>query len=210
MRALLPIAALLCLTLIAPAAAEDAQTVDTKLLMAAGPLAEKTLGDPNAPVTIVEYASLTCPHCGKFHRTVFPTLKSKYIDTGKVYFVLREFPLDQLALAAAMVARCAPESDYFAVIDAMFIEQDDWAYVDNPGKALLDLVAPYGFTDASFRACLGDDKLVQNIVAVEKGGDGFGVKGTPAFFINGTLHGGEMTVEQIDAALAPLLGAGQP
>jgi protein-disulfide isomerase len=193
----------------APAdAAEDAPpAVSIMELMAAGPLPEKALGTADAPVTIVEYASLTCPHCGNFYRTVFPDFKTKYVDTGKVRFILREFPLDQLALAAAMAARCAPEDKYFEIIDAMFVKQNDWAYVDNPGKALLDLVTPYGFTEASFTTCLGDKTLAQNIIDTESAGEKLGVKGTPAFFINGVLHSGEMTAATLDETLAPLLEA---
>lgn len=208
MQAAIRIVAVFCLVLAAPLARAAEQAVDTRELMAAGPLEEKTLGDPNAPVTLVEYASLTCPHCGNFYRTVFPALKTKYIDTGQVHFVLREFPLDQLALAAAMTARCGPEDKYFAMIGEMLNEQDRWAFVENPGKALLDLLTPYGFTEDTFRACLGDQKLVENIIEISKRAEGFGVKGTPAFFINGQLHGGEMSIEQFDAALEPLLAGG--
>lgn len=190
------------------AQAQEAPPAD---LATAGPLGEKTLGDPQAPVTMVEYASLTCSHCGNFYRTTFSALKEKYIDTGKVYFVLREFPLDPLAMAAAMVARCGPEEDYFAIIDSMFLGQQSWAYVDNPGPALLELVKPYGFTDETFRACLNDETVVAGIVDVAQRGQGLGVEGTPAFFINGEKHGGAMTIEQIDAVVEPLLaGDGQP
>jgi protein-disulfide isomerase len=170
-----------------------------------GPLGEKTLGDPAAPVTMIEYASLTCSHCGNFYRNTFAALKAKYIDTGKVYFVLREFPLDPLAMAAAMVARCGPAEDYFAIIDGMFLQQESWAYVENPGPALLDLVKPYGFTDESFKTCLNDETIVAGIVDVAKRGGDLGVEGTPAFFINGEKYGGAMDMERIDLVLTPLL-----
>ena len=205
MQAIVRIAAVLGLAIFVPTAGLVAQPVDPAALMTPGPLGEKTLGDPNAPVTVIEYASLTCSHCGNFHRTTFGALKEKYIDTGKVYFVLREFPLDQLALAAAMVARCAPEEDYFTVVDRMFTDQDRWAYVEQPGAALLELVKPHGFSEERFRACLTDEKLLEGIVAVAKRGDDLGVTGTPAFFVNGEKHGGEMTIEQFDAVLEPLL-----
>jgi len=194
------------LALAAPFAAAEAQTPDPAEFAVAGPLGEKTLGDPNAPVTMVEYASLTCSHCGNFHNTTFAALKEKYIDTGKIHFILREFPLDPLALAAAMVARCGPEDDYFAIIDTMFTEQETWAYVEEPAPALLALVSPYGFTDASFGACLKDETIVEGIVDVARRGQAFGVSGTPAFFINGEKQDGAMTIERIDAIVEELAG----
>jgi protein-disulfide isomerase len=197
--------AAVALLLLTPMAGADAQTVDQATLATAGPLSEKTLGDPAAPVTMIEYASLTCSHCGNFYRTTFGALKEKYIDTGKVFFILREFPLDPLAMAAAMVARCGPADDYFAIIDRMFIEQEKWAYVENPGPALLDLVKPYGFTDESFKMCLNDETIVAGIVDVAKRGDSLGVDGTPAFFINGEKFSGGMDMERIDAVMQPLL-----
>ena len=205
MQTIVRMAAILGLTILVPATGTIAQPIDAAALMTPGPLGDKTLGDPNAPVAVIEYASLTCSHCGNFHRTTFGALKEKYIDTGKVHFVLREFPLDQLALAAAMVARCAPEEDYFSVVDSMFTDQNKWAYVEQPGAALLELVKPHGFTEETFRACLNDEKLLEGIVAVAKRGDDLGVTGTPAFFVNGENHGGEMTIEQFDAVLEPLL-----
>lgn len=174
-------------------------------LATAGPLGEKTLGDPQAPVTMIEYASLTCSHCGNFYRNTFAALKEQYIDTGKVYFVLREFPLDPLAMAAAMLALCGPADDYFAIIDMMFVEQNKWAFVDDPGTALIDLLKPYGFTKESFDACLKDESKVAGIVDVARRGKSLGVGGTPAFFFNGELTGGELKIEQIAEIVEPLL-----
>ena len=195
----------LVLALAVPSAIAQAQAPDPAEFAVAGPLGEKSLGDPNAPVTMVEYASLTCNHCGNFHTTTFAALKEKYIDTGKIRFILREFPLDPLALAAAMAARCGPADDYFAIIDAMFTEQDKWAYVENPAPALLALLAPYGFTDESFDACLKDQAIVEGIVEVAQRGQAFGVAGTPSFFFNGEKQSGAMTIERIDAIVEPLL-----
>jgi protein-disulfide isomerase len=205
MRALLRNVIVL-LALVAPLATAQAQTPDPAEFAVAGPLGEKALGDPAAPVTMVEYASLTCPHCGNFHTTTFAALKEKYIDTGKVYFILREFPLDPLALAAAMAARCGPEDDYFAIIDAMFTEQDKWAYVEEPAPALLALLGPYGFTDESFATCLKDETIVEGIVDVARRGQEFGVAGTPAFFFNGEKQNGAMTIDRIDAIFEELAG----
>lgn len=197
--------ATLILALALPLAAAEAQVPDPAEFAVPGPLGEKTLGDPSAPVTMVEYASLTCSHCGNFYRSTFAALKEKYIDTGKVHFILREFPLDPLALAAAMIARCGPEEDYFAIVDTMFIEQDNWAYVEDPAPALLALVSPYGFTEATFAACLKDEAIVEGIVDVARRGQEHGVAGTPAFFFNGEIETGAMTIERIDAIVEPLL-----
>ncbi len=208
MLALIRTAAVCLFALVAPAAAlaaEDAQ-VDVTQLMAASPLGDMALGDPSAPVTVVEYASLTCSHCGRFYQTTFDAFKAKYIDTGKVYFVLREFPLDQLALVAVMGARCAEEKEFFPIVDQLFREQKDWAFVEKPGDALLARLAQHGVDEADFKACLGKDGLVKNILAVqEKGEKTFGVSGTPTFFFNGMRHVGEMTMAQIDAMIEPLL-----
>jgi protein-disulfide isomerase len=186
----------------APEAANTAQ------LMVPGPLAEKTLGDPKAPVTVVEYASMTCPHCARFHNETFEAFRAKYIDTGKVFFVLREFPLDQLALVAIMAARCAPVDKFFPIVARLFREQESWAFVDNPGPALMARLLQEGFTDATFNACIGDKVLVEGIIGVEKRAEEtFGVSGTPTFFFNGQKHTGEMTIAQADALMEPLLKA---
>lgn len=185
--------------------AAGAEPVDTARLMAPLALGDKALGDPGAPVTIVEYASLTCSHCGNFYRTTFPILKEKYIDTGKVRFILREYPLDELALVAAMIARCGPDDKYFDTIHTLFNEQQKWAFGAEPGKALLEVVAPHGVTDESIQACLADETLVRGIIEVSKRGQELGVAGTPTFFINGEPHTGEIKMDALAAIIDPLL-----
>lgn len=188
-----------------PAIAQTEETIDPAEFATAGPLGDKALGDPDAPVMVVEYASLTCNHCGTFHNETFDALKDKYIDTGKVYFVLREFPLDPLALAAAMIARCGPEDAYFEIIDTMFTEQANWAWVDEPGPALFALVEPFGLDDAAVATCLNDQALLEGIASTAQRGHGYGVAGTPAFFFNGLLRAGPMTIQRLDEILEPLL-----
>src|SRR6516225_3608936 len=121
----------------APSAADLAQ---------AGPLGDAWLGSPDAKCTIIEYASMTCSHCAAFHRDTWPKLKSTYIDTGKVHFTLREFPLDPLAAAGFMLARCAGDEKYYAMIDLLFDKQNDWAFVKKPVDALAALTKQAGFT----------------------------------------------------------------
>ena len=166
------------------------------------------MGDAKAPVTIIEYASMTCPHCAHFTETTFPELKKRYIDTGRVRFIFREFPLDQLAAAAFMLARCAGETDpgkYFTLVDTMFRQQRVWA-VEKPLPPLLALAKQAGFTQASFEACLQNQKLLDGIEAVRtRATDKFKVQSTPSFFINGTLTAGALTIEDMAKQIDPLL-----
>ena len=127
-------------------------------LLVPGPLGDEIQGQADAPVTIVEYASMTCPHCSHFHETTYPEMKKKYIDTGKVRFIFREFPLDELAVAASMLARCAGGEKSIALIDVLFASQDKWAARD-PIPALLQISKQAGFTQASFDQCLKDQAL---------------------------------------------------
>jgi protein-disulfide isomerase len=174
-------------------------------LMQAGPLGEKALGAEDAPVTIIEYASMTCSHCARFATTTYPTLKTKYIDTGKVRFIFREFPLDSLAAGAVMLARCAPNDGYFPMVELLFEHQREWAFVEKPLDALFGLVRQTGFTQESFRACLGNQQILDGITEVRDRGDKLGVESTPTFFINGQKHSGVLSIEELDKLIEPLL-----
>jgi protein-disulfide isomerase len=204
-------AAVAAVTAVAPANAQDAAPARElssfeQELMKPGPLPEMALGDPNAPVTIIEYASLTCGHCAHFHETAWPVLKAEYIDTGKVYFILREFPLDPLAAAGFMLARNAPGGRYFDVVDLMFERQKDWAYAENPVEALLGLSKQIGYSPATFESTLKDQALLDNINAVRtRASEEFKVDSTPTFFVNGEEVKGAMTPEGLRAKIDPLL-----
>ncbi|WP_428528020.1 thioredoxin domain-containing protein [Roseibium sp.] len=175
-----------------------AQSVDEDELLKPGPLGDKILGDENAPVTIVEYASMTCGHCANFHKRTWPDLKKDYIETGKVRFIMREFPLDPVASAAFMLARCAPQEKYFDIVDIMFEEQRAWAFTDNPYQSLLDFSKQIGFTQESFEECLTNQGLLDAVNAVrERGANEFGVNSTPTFFINGEKHSGALSIEEM-------------
>ena len=180
-------------------------TVDMTELLKPGALPDKQLGKDDAPVTIVEYASMTCPHCAHFNDTTFPELKTKYIDTGKVRYILREFPFDPRAEAGFMLARCAGDK-YFAMVDVLFKQQQEWAAGDNVKDALLQISKLAGFTQESFNACLTDQKLLDQVRAVQKrGAEEFKVDSTPTFFINGKTYKGAMSIEEMSAIIDPLL-----
>jgi protein-disulfide isomerase len=188
-----------------PAAAQNA-SVPIDQLMAANALPDVVLGKADAPVTIVEYASMTCSHCAAFHEETYPTLKSKYIDTGKVKFMLREFPLDPLATAGFMLARCAGDDKRTAIVDLLFAQQKNWAFVEKPIEALSNLVKQAGITQDKFEACLKDQGLYDKVNEVrERGAEKFGVNATPTFFINGKRQSGEILPAELDKLLEPLL-----
>lgn len=186
--------------------APEAQgTVDVAELMKPGALPDKQLGKDDAKVTIVEYASMTCPHCAHFAETTFPELKTKYIDTGKARYILREFPFDPSAEAGFMLARCAKDN-YFPMVDVLFRQQANWVGVSNTKDALLQISKLAGFTQESFEACLTDQKLLDDVRAVQKrGANEFKVDSTPTFFINGKTYKGAMSIEEMSAIIDPLL-----
>ncbi len=174
-------------------------------LMAKEALPDIVQGAPNAPITIVEYASMTCSHCAHFHETVYPTLVKSYVDTGKVKFILREFPLDPLATAGFMLARCGGVDKRNAVVDLLFTQQKNWAFVDKPLEALSSLLKQTGMSQASFEACLKDQKLYDAINDVrERGSQKFGVTATPTFYVNGTKVTGELNTDTLAKILDPL------
>ena len=189
-----------------PALAQRKKSVDSvpvDELMKPGPLPELAFGNTDAPITVVEYASMTCGHCAHFHNTVWPKLKEKYVDTGKVRFYMREFPLDNLAAAASMLARCAGDGKAYPMITVLFAKQDDWAFVRNPVPELFKFAKQAGFTQESFDKCLTDQKLLDDITAVRsRASDTFGVGATPTFFINGKKMTTAPTLEEFDKAFA--------
>ena len=171
-------------------------------LMAPGPLGDQVLGSPDAPVTIIEYASMTCPHCAHFHETTYPEMKKKYIDTGKVRFIFREFPLDPLAAAGSMLARCAGNDKYFPMIESLFAQQKDWV-IQKPLQPMMAIAKQAGFTQESFDKCLANQQMLDGLEAgrtraVQK----LNVNSTPTFFINGKIFRGALTVEELDKQVA--------
>lgn len=178
--------------------------VDLAALYAAPAEGDMTMGPETAKVTVVEYASASCPHCANFYKTTFPDLKKDYIDTGKIRFIFREFPHNQPALAAFMVARCAPKEKYFPLIDMFFTQQDSW--LEAPLEGLRKIAQLAGFTKESFDACLKNEAVAKGILAVrDQAEKDFGVDSIPTFFVNGELFKGETSIEEFRKKIDPLL-----
>jgi len=164
---------------------------------------DRILGKAEAPITIIEYASLTCPHCAHFDVTVLPKLKEKWIDTGKAKLILRDYPLDEPALRAAMVARCAPADRFYPLIDTFFAQQEQWVTSRDYRAALEKLVKLGGMSDKEFKACISDKKLEDQVAQSRlTASQQLGVDATPTFFINGKKFDGAPTVEAFDQALS--------
>jgi protein-disulfide isomerase len=171
-------------------------------------LPDMALGPANAPVTITEYASMTCPHCAAFNEQVFPKIKAAFIDTGKVRYVFREFPLDMKAAAGSMLARCIAKEDpgkYFAVVDLLFKQQVDWAMKDTT-ETLIRIGKQAGLSQQTTETCLKDQTLLDKVGADQKfATEVLKVNSTPTFFINGEMIKGETSFEEFDKRINALL-----
>lgn len=177
-------------------------TVDVSKLMSPQALPDVIIGKADAPVTIVEYASMTCSHCRDFHSESYPAIKKDYLDTGKAKLILREFPFDPRALAAFMLARCVGDDRRTAMVDVLFDQQRDWAGAENASVALLKIAQLAGMSEDQFKACLQNTELQGKVVAVQKAGqDEFGVSATPTFFINGEKYAGAMSADEMAAII---------
>jgi len=186
----------------------DAPETDQAELAKAGPAGDVVLGSDKAPVTIIEYASMTCPHCAHFSTATFPELQKRYIDTGKVRFIFREFPLDALAAAGFMLARCAGNDKFIPVIEALFAKQPEWM-VKEPIAPLREIAKQFGFTEQSFDACLANQKVLDDIQEVrDRAATKLGVNSTPTFFINGKKFVGDQSIEAMVKEIGPYLKDG--
>ncbi|MBS0222114.1 MAG: DsbA family protein [Proteobacteria bacterium] len=162
-------------------------------------------GDPKAPITLIEYASFTCPHCAHFNTVELPKIKEKWIDTGKVKLVYRDFPLDETAAKAAELAQCSGKDKYFAVVDMIFRGQSNWATASDPIAELSKSLRIAGMGDKEVKACLADPKMADGVIASYRGGEQAGVDSTPTLFINGQQFKGARSVEELDATFTKLL-----
>jgi protein-disulfide isomerase len=167
---------------------------------------DRFMGAADAPVTMIEYSSLTCPHCAAFHRDTLPQLKKEYIDTGKVRLVYRDFPLDKTALRAAMLARCVEPKRYFGLLDVLFGGQDGWSRAKDPIAALRAIGRLAGMSNEKIAACMADAKLETGILNSRlKGTQQHDVRSTPTFIISGRKVAGALPFEEFDKILRPLV-----
>jgi protein-disulfide isomerase len=184
-----------------------AQSATAALLAKPMSLPEMAIGDTKAPVTIVEFASMSCPHCAAFEQNVFPMLRSKYIDTGKVRYVFREFPLDIKAASASVLARCIANGNsekFFGAIDTIFKQQD--ALMTQTKETMLSIGKQAGLDDKGVEDCVGDQSAMDKLSADETfAAKKLKVDATPTFFINGKIIKGAMSFEEFEAKLKPLL-----
>ena len=193
-----------CMAVLAiqPISAADA----TETAIPSGATSEKVLGDADAEITIVEYASLTCPHCAKFHKEILPKIKAEYIEPGKAKLVYRDFPLDQTALKASLLARCAPDDQFFTFIDALFSQQQMWSQSDDPDEALANLGVLGGVSRESFERCISNEELTDYVLQVRLDGQNeFAVESTPTVIVNGKKLAHVSSFEEIRAAVDPLI-----
>jgi protein-disulfide isomerase len=192
------------LDLMRPARADE-PSVPIADLMQPNPLGEMAMGDEKAPITVIEYASMTCPHCAHFSEATFPELKKRYIDTGKVRFLFREFPLDQLAAAGFILARCAGPDKYFPLVETLFAQQRDWV-VQKPLQPLLAIAKQAGLSQQAFEACLDNKEMLEKLEQVRnQASEKFGVNSTPTFFVNGKRLAGALSIEEMEKEFAPYL-----
>jgi protein-disulfide isomerase len=168
------------------------------------------LGDKNAPVTIIEYASMTCHHCADFHNKVFDELKTKYVDTGKVKFVFRDFPLDEPAMRGSMLARCASKNgheQFLKFTKVMFSTQGDWAGKKNYLEVLSNIAKLGGMKGEDFESCMADKELEKQIIVGKfDAAKSLQIRSTPSFFINGELHNGAKDVKYMSEAIDAAIG----
>jgi protein-disulfide isomerase len=184
---------------------EAAKPTEAAKPAAVSPLPDMVMGKADAPVTIIEYSSLSCPHCATFHKDVFPELKTKYIDTGKVRYILREFPLNESALAGTVIARCLEPSRYFAFIHLLFQKQADWAFKEDALTPLKAYAKQAGLSEDEFNKCIDNEALQKGILAIRDEGQKKGVNATPSFFVNGMLLKGAPTLQGLEEAMKPYL-----
>lgn len=183
-----------------------AQNISLNVLAEAGPLGDVWLGDKDAPVTIIEYASMPCSHCATFHTKTWPALKERYVDTGKVRFTLREFPIGPLATAAFMQARCAGKTRYYPITDLLFERQADWAFTEHPVDKLRMLMQQAGIEQQQFDNCLRNQEIYDAINVVKnKGAEVLQIDSTPTFFVNGRRLKGDMPIETLSQVVDPLI-----
>jgi protein-disulfide isomerase len=187
-----------------PAPPKPVGTIDMAKALEPGPLPEISVGDPSG-VAVIEYGSLTCPHCAHFDKDVWPAFKANFVDTGKVRYIFREYSRNKLDVAAFMLARCAGADKAFATIQLLFANQEQWAFVEKPIDALAATLRPTGMTHEAIIACLNNQNMANSLVQIVQNADEkFNIQGTPTFIIDGKIYGGALSIDDLDAIVKPL------
>jgi protein-disulfide isomerase len=195
----------LALAGVSPAAAQAPKPDGNAQSVLAVTAQDRVLGTPDAPITIVEYASLTCPHCGHFANEVLPKLKEKWLDTGKARLIMRDFPRDEVDLRAHMLVRCVPPERFYPLVETLFETQDKWVLAKDWRDALEKLVRLAGIGKKEFDACLSDKSLEDQVTQSRlTAGRLLGINSTPTFFVNGKKYEGEPSFEKFDQLLSGL------
>ena len=180
-------------------------TTDMAKALEPGPLPEISVGDPSG-VVVIEYGSLTCPHCAHFDKDVWPAFKANYVDTGKVRYIFREYSRNKLDVAAFMLARCTGDDKAFAAIQLLFANQEQWAFVEKPIDALATTLRPTGMTRDALIACLNNQAMANSLVQIAQSADEkYNIQGTPTFIIDGKIYGGALSIDDLNAIVKPLV-----
>ena len=169
-------------------------------------LESKSFGDEDAKVKIVEFASLTCGHCAKFHNEVMPILKEKYIEKGLIHFTYKDFPLDKFALKASMIARCAGNEKFFKFLDVFYKKQKDWTRTKDPFKSLLKIAKFGGLKDEELKVCIGNKSIEDGILKQRlNSSKKYDIKATPTLYLNGEKYNGDLTIEALESKIKSML-----
>ena len=183
-----------------------AEPVSANIVDTIEALEEKSLGTPDAPIKMIEFASLTCGHCARFHNEVMPTIKEKYINNGKIFFTYKDFPLDKFALKASIISRCSGNKNYFSFLDVFYKKQSSWTRSQDPFKSLLKIAKIGGLKDEEIKVCVGnksiEDGLLKDRLQSSKKYD---ITATPTIYLNGKKYTGDLTLEALELKINALL-----
>ena len=183
-----------------------AEPVSANIVDTIEALEEKSLGTPDAPIKMIEFASLTCGHCARFHNEVMPTIKEKYINNGKIFFTYKDFPLDKFALKASIISRCSGNRNYFSFLDVFYKKQSSWTRSQDPFKSLLKIAKIGGLKDEEIKVCVGnksiEDGLLKDRLQSSKKYD---ITATPTIYLNGKKYTGDLTLEALELKINSLL-----
>lgn len=179
---------------------------DSRIVDTIEALESKSIGEEKAPIKIIEFASLTCGHCAKFHNEVFPLIKEKYIDKGKIFFTYNDFPLDKFALKASVVARCSGNKKFFSFLKVLYNKQKDWTRTQDPFKSLLKIAKLGGLKNDEIKVCVGNKSIEDGLLKQRlKSTKIYDIKATPTLYINGEKYDGDLTFEALKLKIDSLL-----